>query len=165
MTPAAFVEDLRRRGIQVHVVGRHIAVSPPRLLTQSDRAALKEQRDRIVELMVSAGATRAATLCDALARVVNETYAEIDAWARGLGGIHLTSDLCRWLREVAPDLMERIRQAENEADEAVLAGDAARLDAALARWKLRWRAARTGMEYELGIRLDEDVWAPGAPEK
>lgn len=133
--------------------GGKIRVRPAGALPQDLREAIVARRDEILS-QLSASLPRSAAL-ELLADAVRREYDGIDAWASRLRERGMADDLAGWLRENAPDLAERIRLAEGEANLATAAADVEELRRALARWSLRWRTARRLFEESLRSRRRE----------
>lgn len=151
MTATSLLANLRARGLALSPQGDGIAIAPRKLLTDADRAAVLSRKAEILSLLA---AEKAQAL---LASAVRREFDAIDAWTGDLRARGVITDLSRYLREEMPDLHRRIASAEAGMDAAVLAGDLRALDAALASWSLRWRAARRAFESAAGLRMSEET--------
>ena len=154
MSAASAIAALRQAGIRTGVVaGKLRLVAPPTVIA---RVVTPEVRQ---DLIADATGVLDALREDVLAILEHAVAEENDRHRRWRAAVEkrgVSANVGSWLREVAPDLRERIHAAEDEIDVAVLAVNETALRAALGSWRHRWSTARIGFEYFAGLRDDDD---------
>jgi hypothetical protein len=152
VSAASAIAALRAAGVRIVVRDGRLRVLGPREVVERVIALVREEIAVDPKSVVEE--VRRPVLQE-LERVVADENRRHRHWEKQLAGRGVVPDLGAWLRDVAPDLLDRIRMAEGEIDDAVLAADEDALRHAVLRWRHRCNAARIGFEYFAGVREDE----------